>query len=580
MSATAASALRKKHAQREGVTVEFLFSPYTVAYVAAALISGVAAWFAWRRRIAPGGVWLCAMAVSCVVWALTVGLDYSSIDLAQHLAWGRISYLGATTAPVFFMVFAFTYTGDARWATTRRVAMLLVIPLIAIVMVFTNDLHHLVWTGFSLVPDQPNLITYHHGPVYWAVTVYGLAIALLASVRLLTVIALIRSIHGLQSVAIVVAVLLPWTAHLAYSLAPATLPGVDPSVTFAFTSAILSLAMLKCNLLDAVPVPRSVLVEELGDGIIVLDQQGRVVEINPAAVRLLGMVVYPRRIVPLDTLLPHWPEAVERLLEAPEGESVEPIETEDGTCVSIERSRLNVSRVGLERDLYVLRDVTAQRRAEAALRDAVRDLEALQAELREQAIRDVVTGLYNRRYLVETFDRELGRAAREGYPVTVVMFDIDHFKTVNDTRGHAAGDAILRAVGHELCRHRRAGDITVRYGGDEFLVVLPNTSLDAAGAIAERWRSALAAATREVLGQDSPVTFSFGVAAFPAHATTSADLLAVADSAVYESKSKGRDWVSIASVPVNGSGSAADRVDRLVLGPLGGLDEELAALDV
>jgi len=559
--------------------VEFVFSPYTVAYMAAALISGMAAWFAWRRHMAPGGIWLCAMAVSCAVWALTVGLDYSSIGLAQHLVWARLSYLGATTAPVFFMVFVFTYTGDARWATSGRVAALLVIPLVAVVMVFTNDLHHLVWTGFSFVPDQPNLISYNHGPIYYAVTVYGLAVTLIASIRLLTVIALIRSIHGVQSAAIVVAVLLPWTAHIAYSAAPAALPGVDSSVTFAFTSAILFLAMFKCNLLDAVPVPRSVLVEELGDGIIVLDQQSRVVEINPAALRLLGVAIHPRGIIPLDALLPHWPEAVECLLAAPNGESDNQLETEAGVHVSIERSRLSVSRVGLERDLYILRDVTARLRAEVALRDAVRDLEALQTELREQAIRDLVTGLYNRRYLAEMFDRELGRAAREGYSVSVVMFDIDRFKTVNDTRGHAAGDAILRAVGHELRRHCREGDIAVRYGGDEFLVVLPNTSVDAAGIIAERWRSALASALREVLGADSSVTFSFGVAAFPVHATTSGDLLAVADSVVYESKSKGRDWVSIASVPVGGSGHTRDRMDRLILGPLGGIEQELAILD-
>jgi len=546
--------------------MEFAFSAYTLVYAAAALVSVLAAAFAWMRRRAPGGVWLAAMSLACAIWAIAVGLDYSSTVIPQHVFWGQVSYLGATTAPVFFFVFAFAYVGTSGWQRPRRVAMLLAIPVCAIVMAFTNDSHHLVWPGFSLVAGQPNLIIYSHGPAYWVVTLYGLALTLVASVRLMSVVFAARTLYLAQGVAIGFAVLLPWVAQIGYSVAPGVLPGADPSVTLSFTSAVLSFTMLRFNLLDVVPVPRAMIVEEMTDGVLVLDGATRVIEINPAAVRLLGIEHRPTRIMPVRELLVHWPEAVDHLLSHQNGLDDDPLVSADGVWLGVDRSRLRAVGNGPERDLYVLRDITARARAEQALHAAVEDLstrmaeiETLQAELQEQAIRDMLTGLHNRRYLAETFDRELGRAAREGYPVSIVMFDIDYFKEVNDTLGHAAGDAILRAVGAELSRNRRAGDIALRYGGDEFLVVLPNTPLGAAADLAEGWRVSLKRAIRGATSEDTRATLSFGVAAFPAHATTSGDLVAAADAAVYASKSAGRNRVTAAPAPCDVSDTVPTR---------------------
>ena len=130
--------------------------------------------------------------------------------------------------------------------------------------------------------------------------------------------------------------------------------------------------------------------------------------------------------------------------------------------------------------------------------------------------------------------------------MSLVMFDVDNFKEINDTLGHAAGDSVLLALGTEFQAHTRIGDVACRYGGDEFLVVLPNTPLEVAAQLAERWRTMWREAMEGVGSGKTRGTLSLGVAAFPEHGTTPEDLLAAADTAVYASKAAGRDRVSVA----------------------------------
>ncbi len=169
----------------------------------------------------------------------------------------------------------------------------------------------------------------------------------------------------------------------------------------------------------------------------------------------------------------------------------------------------------------------------------------LQAELQEQAIRDPLTGLYNRRYLNESIGRELARAEREGYPVSFVILDIDHFKKVNDTLGHDIGDIVLQDLAAQLTEQTRASDIVFRYGGEEFLLVFPNSSTEATCQIAERLRLSFQTSILLSVYQEVPVTLSLGVATFPIHAVTMKELLTAADRAMYTAKARGRNCVAV-----------------------------------
>jgi diguanylate cyclase (GGDEF)-like protein len=174
---------------------------------------------------------------------------------------------------------------------------------------------------------------------------------------------------------------------------------------------------------------------------------------------------------------------------------------------------------------------------------AIANLE-LREQLRAQAISDALTGLHNRRFLEDAVARETARSQREGTALTLALLDIDHFKGINDTHGHDGGDAVLRALGAVLRATTRASDIVGRFGGEEFMLLLPGVEIDAALArlngVLEAVRAMRAPLPDGVL---DTVTASIGVATMPLHAVTSEGLLAAADAALYRAKREGRNRV-------------------------------------
>ncbi len=176
-----------------------------------------------------------------------------------------------------------------------------------------------------------------------------------------------------------------------------------------------------------------------------------------------------------------------------------------------------------------------------------RELAESAESFRELSVRDHVTQLFNRRYLEETLAREIQRSGRSHHPIGVIMFDIDQFKQVNDRWGHAAGDAVLQEIGRCAKLHIRGGDIACRYGGDEFVLVLPETSRVATRKRAEQLREAIRQLEQDYDGEElGPITITLGVANYPTHGSTGEELLKSADKALYRAKSEGGNQVNVA----------------------------------
>ena len=192
-------------------------------------------------------------------------------------------------------------------------------------------------------------------------------------------------------------------------------------------------------------------------------------------------------------------------------------------------------------------------------------------EIHRLSIIDPLTGVHNRRSLNEFLDRELERAKRHARPLSVVLFDIDHFKRINDQFGHTAGDFTLRDVAARTKELTRQDELLARYGGEEFALVLPETGLERALATAERFRRAVCAAPFAFEGKPFPVTVSAGVGVLPAGGQTSAaDLLRRADECLYEAKRAGRNCVApMARVgrPPTPAPQNSDDVDTVQSGP-------------
>ena len=171
----------------------------------------------------------------------------------------------------------------------------------------------------------------------------------------------------------------------------------------------------------------------------------------------------------------------------------------------------------------------------------------LREALRAQAIRDPLTGLFNRRYMEESLERELLRAIRNQRPLGVIMLDLDHFKQLNDRAGHDAGDAILRELSSCIQTHTREYDLACRYGGEEFTIILPDASLDVTIKRAEKLRDTFKHLSMQYKNRRLPAgTLSLGVAGFPENGSTIDAILRAADSALYRAKHEGRDRVVVA----------------------------------
>ncbi|MCX6081849.1 MAG: diguanylate cyclase, partial [Chloroflexi bacterium] len=200
-------------------------------------------------------------------------------------------------------------------------------------------------------------------------------------------------------------------------------------------------------------------------------------------------------------------------------------------------------------------DITASKQAEEHLRQLnskmarqLAENEALRAMLLEQSTHDALTGLFNRRYMDDSLERELARAQREAYPVSILMIDIDYFKRFNDNHGHSAGDQVLIGLGHLLHASVRESDIPCRYGGEEFIIILPQANLRDALVRAEQIRQDFSNLRIEALPNEISPTLSVGVAAFPEHGASIDRLIQAADRALYAAKAAGRNCISLAEV--------------------------------
>ncbi|NPV74857.1 MAG: diguanylate cyclase [Anaerolineae bacterium] len=503
---------------------------YLLPYILSALISLWVGLIAWRRS-SPGSRLFAAVAFSETIWAVGYALQLAAPGLSGKLFWNNIQFLGAVAAPLAYLGFSIEfYRPPAARGANFTWKSLIPLAVLMLVFIWSDGLHGLFRGQPVLSPGEPfNRLVFPNGPGFIAYTVYAYSLIVLTTLIFISRYLYAGQLYRVQVGIVLLGVLIPWVASLLayFSLVPFELHQITPAA-FGPGNLIIAWALYRYRLFDLLPVARDYLFEYMQEGILVLDQNLRIIDLNPAAQRILAV----EKFSAIGRNIADFPPFEKAWFERGYGKVEIVIEREGTTGLyEVQSSLVGESAGSPGIYLAVLRDIQERKRAEE--------------KLRRLATTDPLTGVFNRRQVILLAEREIARARKACLPVAVILLDIDHFKHLNDTIGHRAGDKALKETARACQENLRSGDIFGRYGGDEFIAILPETGLEIALGVAERLRQRIEALPVLEYSQPPRVTVSLGVAASDPGCPSSLDnLLEQADRALYHAKESGRNRVS------------------------------------
>ena len=356
------------------------FTPYVFPVAASAIISAALALTAWYRRQAPGAIAFCLLMLAVAEYSSGYVFELAHFDLPTVLFWDNLEWLGATMAPLLWLIFVLQYTGRGRWLTPRIIALLAIIPLVTILLVWTNQYHHLI--EYNLHIDRSGsfaALSLTRGVWYWVDVAYSYVLLLIGAFLIsLLILTLIRPTHLYlgQASALLIAVVAPWVGNALYTFGWSPFPKLDLT-PFAFTITGLAMAssLFLFRLLDIIPMAREEVFESMSDAVIVVDEQNRIVDINPAAQRLAYRVASHRASKAVGGLFTRvfaaWPELLEHSRYVTEADAEIALgEGEAPRYFNLRISPLHrrMGDLAVAGRLMVLTDITEHKLAERVLR--------------------------------------------------------------------------------------------------------------------------------------------------------------------------------------------------------------------
>ncbi|WP_168123233.1 histidine kinase N-terminal 7TM domain-containing protein [Paenibacillus sp. HB172176] len=489
----------------------------------------------YRRREFPESRILVLLTAVQSVYIFAFALELASSSLDEIKRWTVVEYIGIAFAPVFGLKLVLRYIGRSVSSFLSRAMFL--IPCITVVLVATNDHHHLFYKSVYLRDDSNTpLADVVIGQWYIVHGAYTFGCLLASAILLLTQWNGTRREYRVQLFTLFIGQCLPMIGAFVY-LMGATPKGMDPvPFLLCITSALYLWAIRSTHMLIVAPIAKDSIFESMREGVIVLDSTQKLIDYNRAAKAMLPTLrktLFGREIGGV------WKEltgsAIPDLLLTEDS----PVEIYYGHGMKKSVYQLRLSKVRGRRgehagDLLMFIDVTEQKR--------------LQEQLTRMAYYDGLTGILNRAQFIIRCKAMLEKSKYnpKNSTIAAALFDIDHFKQFNDTYGHETGDAVLlHAV--KLCQSiLEESMLFARYGGEEFIIALETATLSEAAKLAERIRCTLASNPfQSPLNGPLTVTASFGVAAASSEGETLESLLRHADAALYEAKRSGRNQVKL-----------------------------------
>ena len=360
-----------------------LCAPIVASLVLAASASFVLALLAWRRRPAPGSKAASALMLGAAVWALGYALELASPGLPSKLLMAKVMRFGMAGVPTLWLIFTLAYTGRGEWLTGRNAALLSIEPLVMFLLAWTNEWHGLVYSETGLMTGGPcPALDVTLGPFSWVDVAYSYVLLLLGVITLVQAYVLSPPLHRRQIIALLIGAAVPVTAELLSIAGLRRLLGLSLTpFAFVVTNLAVTWALFRAKLLDLTPVARDAIIERMTDGVLVVDAEDRIADLNPAAEAIVGCPSAQAIGAPLARLLPGWPDAVSR-----HGEGAEAVEEivlgRDGAQRTYELRQVALQgwRGRPAGKLLTLREITQRKRAEQALHHYSGRLEHLVAE--------------------------------------------------------------------------------------------------------------------------------------------------------------------------------------------------------
>jgi diguanylate cyclase (GGDEF)-like protein/PAS domain S-box-containing protein len=360
-----------------------VITPYAILSGCTAGIALLVTGLAWRRRNTPGATSLAWLMLAVAWWSVALAVEYMTTGIPGKVFWAKLEFIGSLSCPVFFLLLALDYNHLQAWLTRRNIALLFVIPGVTLGLAATNEWHGLVWTSFTPSPVGQNLLIYGTGVAYWIGVVGYSYLTLLAGTMLIAWAAFrFPAVYRPQALAILLGALVPWVGDLIQETNLAPSIELTP-VVLVVSGVVIAWSIFRLGLLDLMPVARETLVETMTDGLLVLDVQNRVVDLNPAAQALLPVPLAQVLGRPAAEALAVWPALARASVAPTEQAELRQEGPGETRMFDLQRTPLRHQTNALTGQLLVLHDMTQRKQVEAALRASQQKYQQLVETMQE-----------------------------------------------------------------------------------------------------------------------------------------------------------------------------------------------------
>ncbi|MDW7738946.1 MAG: diguanylate cyclase [Bacillota bacterium] len=510
------------------------YNPYALPLFISSLLMIHVAYQAWILKTSGRGSFAFSLlALACALYSLAYALEISSATLDFILIFLRFEYIGISVLPAFFILFALEYTGRKSRLSAFGIAALFIIPVVTVILFYTNHYHGLMYQSYELNVEGPfPVIAFERGLWYWVQSMYAIFAILFSNILFAIMWVSSNAVYRKQIAVMLIGSLIPWLGFLFYLARP--FPWcIDLNPYFISISALFYFwGLIRYRLFDLLPVARTKLFEELPDGALILDDSMRIIDLNTTARNYLQISQLAIG-KPAAEVLDYWPKLVKLLNKKNRKYHVELKHPglDDPTWFRVDFLPLHEEDSLPYGQMIIIRDIT--------------DRKLVEEKLHKLATTDELTGLWNRRYFMQAINKELYRSKRYNQHFSLIMFDLDHFKEINDNFGHTAGDKSLEHLASIFKMRLRNVDLFARLGGEEFGIILPGTSLESAFLLAEDLRCLISASPVFYEEREIRFTISLGVTASHEEIENVEEILKAADKALYQAKEKGRNCTVI-----------------------------------